>query len=421
MTRQGKLFAVALLSLTMVLGAGAAPPTAFAVGQPQTDVFEQVRRTVAERFFDPDLNGVDWQALAKKYAPLAAAAPTREEKAAVINAMLGELKTSHTRLFTPDEPAYYQMLGVFLPRNDSLGRRLKAVGAESEPHYSGIGIFTRKIDGETFVSAVLDGGPAAKAGLLAGDRLIEADGKPFHATRSFAGKANQPVKLLVQRSPDPASRMEITVSPKTFDGRTMFLDAMKASIQVIERDGRRIGYVHVWSYAGEQYQEMLERALLYGRLKDADALILDVREGWGGASPEYLNIFTPRAISMTTQGRNRGPYTFRSGWSKPVVLLVNENTRSGKELLAYGFRRHGIGPVVGSKTAGAVVAGTLYVMDDGSLLYLAVSDVHVDGDVRLEGVGVTPDIEVPSALAYAQGADPQKDRAIAVALDLVKG
>lgn len=99
-----------------------------------------------------------------------------------------------------------------------------------------------------------------------------------------------------------------------------------------------------------------------------------------------------------------------------MVMLVNEGSRSGKEILAYGFRKYGIGPVVGTKTAGAVVGGILRVMDDGSILYLAYADVQVDG-VRLEGVGVEPDIEVPFSLEYAQGADPQKERAIEVAIE----
>jgi carboxyl-terminal processing protease len=76
--------------------------------------------------------------------------------------------------------------------------------------------------------------------------------------------------------------------------------------------------------------------------------------------------------------------------------------------------------VVGSKTAGAVVAGRPFLMQDGSLLYLAVADVYVNGGQRLEGKGVTPDIVVPSPLEYAQGVDPQKERAIKVAIEAVK-
>ena len=415
--------ASSVLALTSLLalslgGAIMLPGSAF--GKSEHDLFEQVGRTVEKRFFDPDLNGVDWQAIREKYKAQAAEAASKAERAAVVNEMLAELKTSHTRLFTADEPAYYQILGVFLASHHELRRRLKAIRPDVTPTYTGIGLFTKEIDGQTFVSGVLDGGPAAEAGLLVGDRLLESGGKPFHPIRSFAGKAGQPVKLTIQRSAKPESRREITVRPQRLDGAEMFVDALNASVRVVEREGRRIGYAHVWSYAGEKYQRALEQALIFGRLKDADALVLDLRQGWGGASPSYLNIFTPRTLSLTVSGRGERPSTFGSGWSKPVVLLVNETTRSGKELLAYGFRKHKIGPVVGTRTAGAVVAGSPFAMDDGSLLYLAVADVHVDGDRRLEGVGVAPDIEVPFTLPYAQGADPQKDRAIAVAVDLAK-
>ncbi len=69
-------------------------------------------------------------------------------------------------------------------------------------------------------------------------------------------------------------------------------------------------------------------------------------------------------------------------------------------------------PLIGARTAGAVVAGRAFLLADNSLLEVAVLDVHVDGE-RLEGVGVTPDIEVPQELPYAAGADPQLDRAVA--------
>jgi carboxyl-terminal processing protease len=101
-------------------------------------------------------------------------------------------------------------------------------------------------------------------------------------------------------------------------------------------------------------------------------------------------------------------------------MLVNEGSRSGKEILAYSFQRYNIGPVVGAKTAGAVVQGRSFLMRDGSALYVAVADIYLDGNQRLEGKGVTPDITVPFSVEYAQGADPQKERALAVALEAVK-
>ena len=94
-------------------------------------------------------------------------------------------------------------------------------------------------------------------------------------------------------------------------------------------------------------------------------------------------------------------------------MLVNGGTRSGKEILAYGFKEYGVGEVIGNHTAGAVLAGRAYLLSDGSLVLVAVADVLVDGR-RLEGVGVMPTISVAFQLPYAQGQDPQLDRAVEV-------
>ncbi|HUL09991.1 MAG TPA: S41 family peptidase, partial [Candidatus Acidoferrum sp.] len=186
---------------------------------------------------------------------------------------------------------------------------------------------------------------------------------------------------------------------------------MRASIRTIERGGRRIGYVHVWSYARDAYQALLEREISMGRLKDADAIVWDLRDGWGGASPSYLDIFDPRGPTMTMTNRSGDKDVDNARWRKPVALLINGGTRSGKEVLAYGFKKYGYGPVIGTRSEGALLAARAFLMDDGSLLLLPVTDVAVDGE-RLEGRGVDPTIEVPFDLPYAAGADPQLERAV---------
>jgi carboxyl-terminal processing protease len=410
-----RLMAIALISAALILLWGVLAPVLPTVGQSQSEPFEQVWQTVNEHFFDPNFNGVNWQDLHEKYKPQARQAQSKAELAQVINQMLAELGTSHTRFYTPDQPEYYQILGIFLPRDPELQRQMKAVLPGGKPEYSGIGIFTKPENDQTFIRAILDGSPASKTGLQVGDRIVSVEGQPFHPIQSFAGKVNQPVKLLVQHSPD--SQQEIIVTPKPLDGTTLFLDAMKASVQVIQQAGRKIGYVHVWSYASDQFQNQLEFELFYGRLKDVDSFVLDLREGWGGAMPSYLNIYTARNLRLTSMDRSQSTFTSNSAWSKPVVMLVNEASRSGKEILAYGFQKHQIGSVVGAKTAGAVVQGSLFAIKNGGVLYLAIADVHLDQNQRLEGIGVTPDIQVPFSLNYAQGADPQKEKAIAIALE----
>jgi carboxyl-terminal processing protease len=99
-------------------------------------------------------------------------------------------------------------------------------------------------------------------------------------------------------------------------------------------------------------------------------------------------------------------------WRKPVAMLINGGTRSGKEVLAYGFKKYRLGELIGTRTEGAVLAATAFLIGSG-LLLLAVEDVRVDGE-RLEGVGVTPTIEVQASAASAEPDDPQLIRALAV-------
>jgi carboxyl-terminal processing protease len=101
-------------------------------------------------------------------------------------------------------------------------------------------------------------------------------------------------------------------------------------------------------------------------------------------------------------------------------MLVNGGTRSGKEVLAHGFKTYGYGEVIGTRTAGALLAGRGFLLSDGSFLMVAVNDVAVDG-ARLEGVGVSPTIEVPFDIPYSAGADPQLDKAIKVLSETPRG
>jgi carboxyl-terminal processing protease len=266
------------------------------------------------------------------------------------------------------------------------------------------------------VAGVLHGYPAHHAGILVGDRLVAVNGAPYHPIRSFAGQAGRRLTLTVERR--PGETVELRVIPELIDGRNMFENAMRASIQVIEQDGHRLGYLRAWSYAGRRYQDIVTGALINGALKDTDAFILDIRGGWGGADPAYLNFFSNRTTAATAVMRDGTSTTFASSWSKPVVLLADDGSRSGKELLAHGFRALDKGPVIGERTAGAVLSGQINALTDGSVLYLAIADVRVDGQ-RLEGVGVAPDIEVPFDIPYAAGADPQLTRAIAEAINLL--
>jgi carboxyl-terminal processing protease len=408
--------AVLLSGLCLVMGAAAAAqrqPIALAKRtEDNLARLEEVWRIVDEHFFDPNLNGVDWPAMLERYAPAARRAGDETELADVINAMLGELRTSHTEYFIAGDPAYYQLLGVF-----SHGRRggpIQALFPDGEVRYAETGIVAHEIEGKVFITGLIDGLPAAEAGLLIGDEIISVDDEPYHPRQSASREPGPPLVFDIQRSADPASRRRIGVRRELVEPNEMFLRAMRESVRMIDRDGVVVGYVHVWSWAGEHYQQELIELVNEEPLSNADALVLDIRDGWGGARTWYLNLFNRNVPVMTMYPRDGEPHVVDMHWRKPVVLLINGGSRSGKEVIAYGFRAYDIGPVVGTPTAGAVTGGRPFILSDGSLLYLAVADVRVDGE-RLEGVGVEPDVLVPFEIPYAAGADPQLQRAIEIA------
>jgi carboxyl-terminal processing protease len=407
-----------VLALAAMAAFGACPAGAATANEPdeagagsnQAD-FDQVWELVRNRFYDPHLNGLDWQEQRARYRPEAASARSREDAASVINEMLGKLNASHTHFYTPEDPAYYQLADIFAGALERRG--LEEVFPRGEVSYPGIGVFAAADDlGRTFITGVIEGAPAHQAGVLLGDEILSADDRPFRPVDSFRGKVGGPVSLGVRRA-SGATPIAINVSPADLHPNEMFLRGLKDSARVIVSDKAKIGYVHVWSYASRRIQSALEDLMSDGPLKDADALVFDLRGGWGGAQPQYLDLFNPRSPTMQVKDRDGETGFVDVKWRKPVAMLINEGTRSGKEVLAYGFKQYRLGELVGHRTEGAVLAATAFLIGDDGLLLLAVEDVLVDGQ-RLEGVGVTPTIEVPFDSRYAAGGDPQLDRAVQV-------
>ena len=380
------------------------------------EVFDAAWNTVDERFFDPGFRGVDWPGMRDRYRGEAQSAKSQEALSDVINQMLSHLDTSHTAHYTPDDPAYYLLFDVY-GRNPYLNEARERLFNGGEVTFEGIGIFTLQKQQQTFVQDVVEGGPAAAAGLLVGDEIVDLDGRPFQPLESFRGKAGHQVKLRFRRKQGEAAK-SIDVNVESINPKAMFIRAMLESARVIERDGKRIGYIHLWSSADTDYHDTLAEVLQGDVLRGVDALIMDMRGKIGGGGMSLLELLDPRGPQMSFSGRGFSSSTEPS-FRNRTVWLMDEEVRSSAEILAYTIRKDNYGLIVGANTAGAVVGGSALLMPDDSLLYVAVADLRVDGQ-RLEGVGVAPDIEVHYPVPYSSGRDPQLQRAVEEALALAR-
>jgi carboxyl-terminal processing protease len=405
-------------------------------------LLEAVVETIQARFFDEArLQQLDWRARAQAYRPSILSAATAQDAVRQINMLLSELKASHTRLFTPDEYDYYALLDL-VGRNgvitavpgtsaDLWSRRFWGSG----PYYPGTGAFTREIDGRHFVDGILEGSPAERAGVKYGDEILSVDGLPYSPIAAFRGKIGATADLAIRRNSNTDSR-HLAVPVVPLRPMTAFAAATEASARVIERNGSRIGYVHIWaSNESDSYKNALtklgltERAMQQLRARGTstagsnrlDFLIVDMRGRIGG-NPSVAEQFLDQLDAQQKPYWGGWRATGRSGSRDQVApppipllrgrsaLLIDQHTRSTGEMMAYGFKRSGFGTVIGTPTAGAVLAGGVFAMPADLILYVAVQGLEFDGG-PLEGVGVTPDHRVERPLPYAAGADPVLDAA----------
>ncbi|HYV46464.1 MAG TPA: S41 family peptidase [Myxococcaceae bacterium] len=387
---------------------------ALAAAPAPADPVSEIDGIVQQRFYSQArLKEVGWSASVETARGAYRKAADEAARHEVLRALMASLKSSHTAYYPREDPSYWALASIFEPF------LTKSCPRERTPAFpvtrDDIGAFWRRSDDAWFVAGVYRGGPAEKAGLKSGDRVATADGKPFGPVASFAGKAGKAVALEVQRARG-GPLLKLSVTPRATKPLEEFRQATEDSFQVVERRGRRIAYLRVWSWTGPAVQGTVEEAIGKANNEKTDGFVLDLRDGWGGADPSYLAMFFHGVPVLSQIGRDGGTQRYDRQVRTPAVVLVNGGSRSGKEAFAYGAKKHHLASVVGERTAGGVLFGTPICLGDGSLLWLAVMDATVDGE-RLEGVGVEPDVAVPFDPRYAAGADPQLERA----LDLLSG
>ena len=371
--------------------------------QKNAENFDKICQTVREHFYDRNMHGVDWKHITDLYRARLSTVSSKAEFEQLMNQMLCELHSSHT-VFVSDADVEYYMLPSVIHGN------MRDYAVEH------IGIIGLRQDNDFIVSAVLNGGPAEKAGIRVGDRLLTADGLAFTTAGSFRHKAGKQVNIVLRRG-DTISDHTIHVVPIKQNVLKSFLEATERSARILTIGGRKLGYIHLWTMANPAFRDALE-TLVETKLYDTDGLILDLRDGYGGSPNGYGDVFYRPDILWLQESQTEKPFSQHSSYKKPMVALINGGTRSAKEYFSYELKKSRRAILVGSKTAGAFLGAGAFAIGEDGLLELAVVGLHLDGNL-LEGVGIVPDVEVTSQNPGGEG-DRQFDRAQDVLLQEVE-
>ena len=257
---------------------------------------------------------------------------------------LADLKTSHTGYYDRDDPEYYALLSIFAQGALYCQPSSGTAQGPTSPRRTLSGSFS-------------PGAPRRRLGSGAGtgSRLPTAS-RSIASTHS-GGEQGSPWRVRVRRH-QTENPITVSITPRRIEPKKEWLEAQKAGSRIIEERGKRIGYVPMFSCAGDEFLDALQE-ILTDKLREADALVIDFRDGFGGCNPSFVNLFNRQPPVLTSIDRNGEKQVMDAQWRKPVVLLINGGSRSGKEVVAAALKKHKLATLVGERTAGAVVCGQM--------------------------------------------------------------
>ena len=373
-------------------------------------MFREAWRLERDYFYDREMHGVDWPAIYAKYEPLVARVTSREELADLTAQMVAELSALHTFVrggdlrTGPDDIALGYLGGVLARDEAAGGWRITRIWRADPEHPERASPLARPGVGarEGDVLTHLDGVATLSVpdpGVLLRDRA----GRQVLATLVPAG-SGAPREVIVE----PQSGME------EFDLRYTDWELSRRE-RVEQASGGRIGYLHLRAMGGGDYTAFAEG---YYPAFTREGLILDVRHNRGGNIDSWiLSRLLRRAWFYWTQPVGRAPsWNMQMAFRGHLVVLVDERTSSDGEAFAEGFRRLGLGKVIGTRTwGGEIWLSSSNLLVDGGIASAAEMGVYSpEGEWLIEGHGVEPDIVVDN-LPHAtfRGEDAQLEAAIA--------
>ena len=378
------------------------------------EVFEKVWREIRDHYYDPSYNGVNWDEVLRRYAPLVTATKSDQEFYALMSQMTSELHDAHTRFSSPEQWRNF--------------RRQQGVT---------VGFSVDDVDGETVVTNVIPGTEAARAGIGPGmvvqrvddipvrERIAEIQKKRlpssseratrwFIYNRVFAGPPDTLVKVALKRA--DGSPFEVSVR------RQIYSEAPQVTTHVLSS-----GNVYI-RFDGFQHPITAEFRAALQKFRDAPGLIVDLRRNGGGDLAVLLPIagyfFGKKTLFAKDSTRTGKPLSSYVGlfklplqlyvghpgqqiYSGPMVILVDAHSASSSEVFAAGMQDTLRAKVIGSQSCGCVLGiAKPRVMKGGGVLEMSEVLWFSPKGRKLEGTGIIPDeLVTPTMFDLQRGRD----------------
>ncbi|MGN0213182.1 MAG: S41 family peptidase [Muribaculaceae bacterium] len=355
-------------------------------------MFEHVVKQETKCFYNTNMHGVDWPAMAEAYRKFLPHIGNNYDFAEMLSEILGELNVSHTG-------------GRYYPSGD--GDATMNLGLLYDYTYTGNGL---KVD------EVVEKGPFDRATtqIKPGCIIEKINGVELNASTDFSAVFNDMgrKKTLVSiYNPATGSRFEEVVLPITSGqfNTLLYNRWVKAREADVERmSGGRLGYVHIKQMNDASFRDMYSQVL--GKFNDKEGIVIDTRFNGGGRLHEDLEVFFSGEKYLTQVARGHEACDMPSRrWNKPSIMLQCESNYSNAHGSPWVYKYKKIGKLVGMPVPGTMTSVNWETLIDRSLVFgIPVIGYRKADGGYLENCQLEPDVKVAnSPETVVKGEDTQ--------------
>jgi tricorn protease len=369
-------------------------------------MFNEVWRQERDYFYEPSMNGVDWQKVRDKYAQLLPYVANRYGLTYILGQMIGELSNSHTYVGGGDYPELHTV---------DVG--LLGADFEADPA-SGMYRFKKIYPGENWDTHLRS--PLTEPGINVkeGDYLLAVNGRPLRVPQNpyelFVNTANETVTLTVNSKPSEEDSRNVQVKPIADEYSLRELHMIETNRKKVEAATQgKVGYIYLPDMGDDGLNEFVKQYFPQIR---KEGLIIDVRYNGGGFVDQLIFERLRRILagmnSMRNWKSNTVPPDVFNGY---MACITNHYAASDGDLFSYYFKYYKLGPLIGERTWGGVrgIRGFIPLMDGGYITRPEASRYDLNSQWIVENHGVQPDIVVENRPEQVvKGEDPQLQKAI---------